>query len=251
MNLNDDANDVKSNNYQHRGVKEILNSLLQTPIGIHQIIVYPNNIKILRETYFYYIKKLLKDNNEIVIFLPYHESADSVKNTLLSSFLLTQNNNSNYRNNNNNNNDKEKQQQNIDIKRYINNGSLLIIDSYQIFSTTETRNQIDKDNKKFDILNINNNKYYNFSSLIRMSLSHAKKLKKDGITILADYGFIYKENGFEDLLELEKSIPHTFDNINIKQICLYNQNDFFHKFTKLQKKELLDLHSRSILMIDS
>ena len=121
MNLNDDVNDVKSNNYQHRGVKEILNSLLQTPIGIHQIIVYPNNIKILRETYFYYIKKLLKDNNEIVIFLPYHESADSVKNTLLSSFLLTQNNNSNYRNNNN---DKEKQQQNIDIKRYINNGSV-------------------------------------------------------------------------------------------------------------------------------
>lgn len=78
-----------------------------------------------------------------------------------------------------------------------------------------------------------------------------QKIKKEGVTILADYGSIYKKKQFEDLLELEKSIPHTFDNINIKQICLYNQNDFFHKFTKLQKKELLDLHSRSILMIDS
>jgi hypothetical protein len=29
-----------------------------------------------------------------------------------------------------------------------------------------------------------------FSSLVRMSLSHAKKLKNEGITILFDYGFI-------------------------------------------------------------
>ena len=162
MNLDNDINYVKSNNYQHRGVKEILNSLLQTPIGIHQIVVYPNNIEILRETYFYYIKKLLEDNKKIVIFLPYHESADSVKNILFSSFLPTQNNNSKDRNNNN---DKEKQQhqQKIDVKRYINNSSLVIIDSYQIFSTIETKNQIDKDNKN-----------YSFSSLIRMSLYHAK-----------------------------------------------------------------------------
>ena len=110
----------------------------------------------------------------------------------------------------------------------------------KFFSAIVTKNQIDKDNKN-----------YSFSSLIRMSLYHPKRLKKEGVTILADYGYIYNKNGFENLLELEKSIPHTFDNINIKQICLYNQNDFFHKFTKLQKKELLDLHSRSILMIDS
>src|SRR5688572_32776779 len=84
MNFNDDTNDVKSIKYQHRGVKEILNSLLNTPIGIHQIVVYPN-IELLRETYFHYIKRLLEDNNEMVIFLPYYESVDSVKK-VLSSF---------------------------------------------------------------------------------------------------------------------------------------------------------------------
>jgi hypothetical protein len=83
-----------------------------------------------------------------------------------------------------------------------------------------------------------------------MSLSHAKKLKKEGITILVDYGFIYEKKGFESLVELEKSIPLYFDTIKIKQICLYHQKDFFNSFTKQQKKEILDLHSRSILMTD-
>src|ERR671912_372840 len=89
MNFNDDTNDVKSIKYQHRGVKEILNSLLNTPTGIHQIVVYPN-IELLRETYFHYIKRLLEDNNEMVIFLPYYESAESVKK-ILSSFPTASN----------------------------------------------------------------------------------------------------------------------------------------------------------------
>lgn len=84
-----------------------------------------------------------------------------------------------------------------------------------------------------------------------MSSYHAKRLKKAGITILADYGFISEKKGYQDLIELEKSIPPFFDSIKIKQICLYNQNNFFNKFTKQQKTELLDLHSRSIMMMDN
>jgi hypothetical protein len=236
--------------YQNRGVKEMLHSLLQTPIGIHQIVVYPNNIEILREAYFHYIKKLLEDENEMVIFLPYHEDANSVKNRL-SSFFINSNHNSNDKNNNDNYNKQkalsEKELKEMtDIQKYINNGSLVIIDSNITFSNggeTPLTDQIDRNDGK-----INNN---SFTSLVRMSLVHAKKLNKEGVTILADYGSLYKKNGFTSLVELEKSIPHTFDHMNIKQICLYNQNDFFHKFTKQQKKELLDLHSRSIIMMDS
>ena len=43
-----------------------------------------------------------------------------------------------------------------------------------------------------------------------MSLSHAKKLKKEGITILVDYGFIYEEKGFESLVNLEKIYTSSF-----------------------------------------
>src|SRR5215208_1252907 len=78
MNLHDDTNNIKIIKYQHRGVKEILNSLLNTPTGIHQIVVYPN-LEIIRETYFHYIKRLLDNSNEMVIFLPYYESSHSVK----------------------------------------------------------------------------------------------------------------------------------------------------------------------------
>src|SRR5918993_1460621 len=246
MNFNDDTNDVKNIKYQHRGVKEILNSLLNTPIGIHQIVVYPN-IELLREAYFHYIKRLLEDNNEMVIFLPYYESVDSVKK-ILSSFST--------KNNEDGNDDRKGNNQknnSIDVKRYTCNGSLVIIESQKIFSNVEGETKTTTINfqlDRYDNNSIPNNDNYSFSSLVRMSLSHAKKLKKEGITILVDYGFIYEKKGFKSLVELEKSIPLYFDTIKIKQICLYHQKDFFNSFTKQQKKEILDLHGRSILMTD-
>lgn len=250
MNSADDINDAINKTYHQRGVKQILKSLLETPIGFHQIFVYPNNIDILREIYFHYIKRLLEDNNEIVIFLPYYETADSVTKVLSSSLFSSNVSNSNYIevNQDNNNNNKKNITTTIDVKRYINDGSLVIIDSDKAFSNEEKKTIEDKvDINKKNINNSNNN----FASLVRMSSYHAKRLKKAGITILADYGFISEKKGYQDLIELEKSIPPFFDSIKIKQICLYNQNNFFNKFTKQQKTELLDLHSRSIMMMDN
>lgn len=247
MNVDDDVNDAINNIiYQHKGVKEILKALLQTPIGIHQIVVYPNNIDILREMYFHYIKKLLEDNNEIVIFFPYYETADSVKNVLSSSTINKSSNSIKNTDANEEKNNINKKDVTIEIKRYINNGSLVIIDSDKTFSSEERT--INYRGNKYDRIIQSNN---NFASLVRMSLYHAKKLKKEGITILADYGLISEKKEYEELLELEKSIPLFFDSIKIKQICLYRQNNFFNKFTRQQQKELLDLHSRSIMMIDS
>ena len=250
MNSPDDINDAINKTYHQRGVKQILKSLLETPIGFHQIFVYPNNIDILREIYFHYIKRLLEDNNEIVIFFPYYETANLVTKVLSSSLLSSNVSNSNYIevNQDNNNNNKKNITTTIDVKRYINDGSLVIIDSDKAFSNEEKKTIEDKvDINKKNINNSNNN----FASLVRMSSYHAKRLKKAGITILADYGFISEKKGYQDLIELEKSIPPFFDSIKIKQICLYNQNNFFNKFTKQQKTELLDLHSRSIMMMDN
>jgi hypothetical protein len=247
MNVDDDVNDAINNIiYQHKGVKEILKALLQTPIGIHQIVVYPNNIDMLREMYFHYIKKLLEDNNEIVIFFPYYETADSVKNVLSSSTINKSSNSIKNTDANEEKNNNNKKDVTIEVKRYINNGSLVIIDSDKTFSSEERT--INYRGNKYDRIIQSNN---NFASLVRMSLYHAKKLKKEGITILADYGLISEKKEYEELLELEKSIPLFFDSIKIKQICLYRQNNFFNKFTRQQQKELLDLHSRSIMMIDS
>src|SRR5215208_385504 len=178
MNFNDDTNNVKNITYQHRGVKEILNSLLNTPIGIHQIVVYPN-IEVLRETYFHYIKRLLEDNNEMIIFLPYYESAESVKK-ILSSYSILSNKNDNEKGNN------QKNSSSIDVKRYTHNGSLVIIDSQKTFpnvegeTTTTMNHQFDKYNNSNSNSNsnsishndndnnsISHNDNDNFSSLVR------------------------------------------------------------------------------------
>jgi hypothetical protein len=250
----DNIDDIQNIEYQNRGIKEILKSLLETPIGIHQIFVYPN-IDMLRKLYFHYIKSLLDNNNEIIIFLPYYETAESVKK-VLSSFSIDYNNDIIDQNKYIDKKDTVIE----DVNRYINNGSLVIIDSEKAFSNaqeietiTKTNDQIDKDNTITHANSSNTNRNNNFLSLVRMSLYQINKLRKEGITIIADYGFIYnnnKKDKFENLIELEKSIPYFFDNIKIRQICLYNQKDFFHKFTKQQKKEILDLHSRTIIMMD-
>ena len=250
----DNIDDIQNIEYQNRGIKEILKSLLETPIGIHQIFVYPN-IDMLRKLYFHYIKSLLDNNNEIIIFLPYYETAESVKK-VLSSFSIDYNNDIIDQNKYIDKKDTVIE----DVNRYINNGSLVIIDSEKAFSNaqeietiTKTNDQIDKDNTITHANSSNTNRNNNFLSLVRMSLYQINKLRKEGITIIADYGFIYNNNKkekFENLIELEKSIPYFFDNIKIRQICLYNQKDFFHKFTKQQKKEILDLHSRTIIMMD-
>ena len=236
MNTDDDESDFKnylgkSITHRHRGVKEVLQSLIQTPVGIHQLLVYPHDIEALREVYFHYIMRLLENNNDIVMFLPFHETAESVKNVLSSLSI--------------------RDGVALDLNKYIDNGILTIIDSDTAFSShinniKQIGDVIDP-NKK----NIHNNNGDNFYSLVRMSLSHAKKLGKDNLTIMADYGPIYnhnKKNRYGILLDFEKSIPYFFEDIKIRQICLYSEKYFFEKFNKQQEKNLIDLHSRSIIM---
>ncbi|HET8793769.1 MAG TPA: hypothetical protein VFM31_08245, partial [Nitrososphaeraceae archaeon] len=124
MHSNDDINNVKNIQYQQKGVKTFVDSLLQTPSGIHQIVVYPNRYEVLKETYFHFIKHSLEEYNELVIFLTHYENVESVKKTL-SSFAVTAINN---------NIENTEKPPIIDINKYILNGSLVIIDSENVFS---------------------------------------------------------------------------------------------------------------------
>ena len=65
---------------------EILEHLNQAEYGTHSILVYPN-IETLRETYSRYVKSQLEDNNEIVLILPYYETANKVRKTLSEGFV--------------------------------------------------------------------------------------------------------------------------------------------------------------------
>jgi hypothetical protein len=48
--------------------------------------VYPD-LETLRETYSRYAKSQLEDNNEIVLILPYYETANNVRKTLSEVFV--------------------------------------------------------------------------------------------------------------------------------------------------------------------
>ena len=96
---------------------------------------------------------------------------------------------------NNNEKQQQKQEYNINIKKYMSNGSLVIIDSDMAFSNVKEEETITHTTKKElndQIYTTNNNN--NFLSLVRMSANHANKLRKEGITILVEYGFIYNNN---------------------------------------------------------
>jgi len=49
--------------------------------GVHYLVVYPD-MNTLRRIYSYYTKMQLEDNNEIVLILPYYETAEMVRSVL-------------------------------------------------------------------------------------------------------------------------------------------------------------------------
>lgn len=62
-------------------VEDAANKLSAEKFGIHCLIIYPN-LPTLREFYSHYIKSQLEDNNGMVLFTPFYETADRVRQTL-------------------------------------------------------------------------------------------------------------------------------------------------------------------------
>jgi hypothetical protein len=85
-------------------VDNALDHLNQTEYGAHYMVIYPDLVT-LRELYSNYVRKQIKDNNEIVLVNPFYETTDSVRQVL-----------SHYN-------------QGIDISKYEKEESLLIADS--------------------------------------------------------------------------------------------------------------------------
>ena len=66
----------------HQGYAEsISKQLSKSEIGSHFLVGYPDLLS-LREMYSHYTRSALYDGNEIVVILPFYETADSVRSTL-------------------------------------------------------------------------------------------------------------------------------------------------------------------------
>lgn len=275
--------------YKNRGVRDILDSLYKTPEGAHQLIVYPN-LDVLREIYFHYFKKQLETSDEIIVYIPYYETIKSVKKFLVLANVQINsksngddevdnrfedknkdkddNDNNNDKNSNNTNNNDNKKNSNqvydntlnsFDLKKYIQEGTLILVDSNDIFSNNDK-------NRKSKIKNNSTVFKKELELLIECSINRFKKNKEkytndgssgDGVTCFIDMGFCQADR-FETLIECEKSLlpsssvslsSNHIKSYKIKYCCLYSQEDF-EKYKSCEKNEILEYHNRNIIFID-
>jgi hypothetical protein len=187
------------------------------------------DIQTLRKTYSRYVKSQLEDNNEIVLILPYYETANNVRKTLSNSDFVNRGETTNSDSNNSNGSSV------IDVRKYEKVGSLMIIDS--------VRGYFDSDS--------NYDGEDRLMSFFKQLVKNAESLGKDGVSVIADLGWFYHHqsiNATEKLFEHELSLPSKYDGMKFIGFCAYHKADFDRRFTEEQKQKLLDHHSKALMI---
>jgi hypothetical protein len=209
---------------------EILEHLTNAEYGTHSILVYPN-IETLREAYSRYAKKQLEDNNEIVLILPYYETANKVRKTLSGGFvsLLEEGNGKDADANDTNNSNSI-----IDVGKHEKEGSLIIMDSLKGYFGSDN--------------NYNNT---DLTEFVKQLVKKAESLGKKGVSVIADLGSFYHyhhSKTADKLVEYELSLPSKFDGMKLKAFCIYHKDDLDKRFTEEQKEKLLDHHAKALMI---
>jgi hypothetical protein len=146
-----------------RRMGEALESLNKSPRGTHCLVVYPDLIT-LRTMYTHYTKIQL-EKNEIVLILPYYETTDMIR-LFLSGINV-------YGDNNNNNNNPFGYS-GMEVGKYEKEGSLMIMDSLKAYFPSEEQGSFNNKNTQWGL---------NLKSFIDILLKHAKRRRKNGVTI--------------------------------------------------------------------
>ncbi len=142
---------------------EIILRLLKLPSGYHCLILYPN-IETVRKIYAEYVRLLIEGENVAILFLPYYDTTDKVRQELAIK--------------------------NIDVRKHEQNNSLTLIDFAKVidnpylgipsaFGLKEFINKIQIFNKKKDLVVIADMSLYNHFKNIDDLLKH-ESLSPDG-----------------------------------------------------------------------
>ncbi len=100
-------------------VEDAASVLSKEEYGIHCMIIYPD-LATLREFYSYYIKKQIEQNNEIVLFSPFYETTDSVRQILSEGHTAIE-----------------------DVSKYENENFLIIIDALKNYFQKDEGDETD------------------------------------------------------------------------------------------------------------
>jgi hypothetical protein len=113
----------------------------------------------------------------------------------------------------------------IDVRKYEKQNSLLIINSDRAYFGSS-----------IDVV-----------SFVKSLVNYADQIGKSGVTVLADMGPFFNYNKLDDLIEYETSLPRRLD-IKTRGFCLYNEDDFNWRLSRIQKKKLLEHHGRELMI---
>ncbi len=189
------------------GSQEIAEMMVQNKLlksGGHNLLIY-NDLKTLREIISLYSKALLP-KNEIVIIGTQYDPIDEVKNALRLS---------------------SDDDDGFDVERYLNQGTLFIVDAQQGY-------QGDAD-------------YRGMWKLATSLISRAKKEGRRGVTWFGDLGSFFIFEKIEDMIEYELWLPQKNEEDMMKGVCCYHSKDF-EKLNETQQQRLFDHHFKSILI---
>jgi hypothetical protein len=176
--------------------------------GSHILLIYDDS-KILREVYGQYSRALLPEN-EIVLIGTQYDTIENVKNALRLS-------------NGGDNDDSD----GIDVERYLNQGTLFIVDAQHRYH--------------------GNSDFRGMWKLAMSLLSRAKKEGRRGVTWFGDVGSFFGFEKIEEMIEYELSLPQKNEEEMMKVVCCYHSKDF-ESLSESQKQTLLDHHFKSILV---
>jgi hypothetical protein len=132
----------------------------------------------------------------------------------------------------------------VDSVRQIISKSLRALDVERLESEEKTLVIVDSFRKYFD-----HDEYVKFDlDVYKRMVDYAKTVGKSGCSILGDMGAFHYEVRIHDLVEYEMSLPTWYDDVDMKGICLYHQQDF-NRLAPEQKEKLAMHHSMAIRIV--
>lgn len=163
---NNDGNSIKSLH-----VETAANTMLESPYGVHAVIIY-SDITALKDFWSLYTKKSIEERTELVCLAPFYETVDSVRKILSEGHMS------------------------IDVKKYEKEvKSLIIMDALEKYR--------DKSVNAFDVdslLKANHD-----------LVEYADALKKNRVSILGEMGVFFFKNQIQRLIDYEFSLPTEFE----------------------------------------
>jgi hypothetical protein len=187
-------------------VNDALKQINQSEYGAHYLLIYPE-LRVLRELYTQYIKTQLEHENKIVLMLPHYETADNLRKILSEDFFATEKADNTYASS-------------IDIKRYEDENSFIVMDSLRHFGST------------------------NPTAFVKQLVKKAESSAKSGVSIIADAGSFFHIKNLDKLIEHELSMPSKFD-VRLNRFCVFHRQDF-NILTEEQRQKLVKHHGKAL-----